>query len=168
MEKKDKYTSDNEIEILDWDSIVGDNSKSKKKAESDNRAQKIQIPNLTPANKETDLTEESEQKVKKKHEKATWKDWVIRIGIACCILCGMYLTVVYSKIPFIAKWRTIYIETAMTTNSHQWLATLFFPQSVIDEVMANRQKNLDKQANADSHWEEELEDLSTKDFFDIY
>ena len=63
MEKKDKYTSDNEIEILDWDSIVGDNSKSKKKAESDNRAQKIQRPNLTPANKETDLTEESEQKI---------------------------------------------------------------------------------------------------------
>lgn len=168
MGKKDKYTSDNEIEILDWDSIIGDDSKPERKTASDSHTQKIQIPNLTPAKKKTELTDEPEKKVKKKREKATWKDWVIRIGIACCILCGMYLTVVYSNIPFIAKWRTIYIETAMTTNSHQWLATLFFPQSVIDEVMENRQKNLDKQASADSHWEEELEDLNTKDFFDIY
>lgn len=168
MGKKDKYTNDNKIEIMDWDSIVGEDSKPKGKTESDSHIQKIQIPKVTPAKKETELTDEPERKVKKKREKATWKDWVIRIGIACCILCGMYLTVVYSNIPFIAKWRTIYIETAMTTNSHQWLATLFFPQSVIDEVMANRQKNLDKQANADSHWEEDLEDLSTKDFFDVY
>ena len=151
MGKKDKYTNDNEIEIMDWDSIVGEDS-----------------PNLTADNNETDLTEELEKNNKKNREKATWKDWVIRVGIACCILFGMYLTVVYSNIPFIAKWRTIYIETAMTTNSHQWLATLFFPQSVIDEVMANRQKNLDKQANANSHWEEDLEDLSTKDFYDVY
>ena len=150
MGKKDKYTNDNEIEIMDWDSIVGEDS-----------------PNLTADNNETNLTEESKNN-KKNREKATWKDWVIRVGIACCILFGMYLTVVYSNIPFIAKWRTIYIETAMTTNSHQWLATLFFPQSVIDEVMANRQKNLDKQANANSHWEEDLEDLSTKDFYDVY
>lgn len=150
MGKKDKYTNDNEIEIMDWDSIVGEDS-----------------PNLTADNNETNLTEESKNN-KKNRERATWKDWVIRVGIACCILFGMYLTVVYSNIPFIAKWRTIYIETAMTTNSHQWLATLFFPQSVIDEVMANRQKNLDKQANANSHWEEDLEDLSTKDFYDVY
>ena len=168
MGKKDKYTNDNKIEIMDWDSIVGEDPKPKGKTESDSHIQKIQIPKVTTAKKEAELTDEPERKVKKKREKATWKDWVIRIGITCCILCGMYLTVVYSNIPFIAKWRTIYIETAMTTNSHQWLATLCFPQSVIDEVMANRQKNLDKQANANSHWEEDLEDLSTKDFFDVY
>ena len=168
MGKKDKYTNDNKIEIMDWDSIIGEDPKPKGKTESDSHIQKIQIPKVTTTKKEAELTDEPERKVKKKREKVTWKDWVIRIGITCCILCGMYLTVVYSNIPFIAKWRTIYIETAMTTNSHQWLATLFFPQSVIDEVMANRQKNLDKQANANSHWEEDLEDLSTKDFFDVY
>ena len=99
------------------------------------------------------------------------KKWVIRIGIALCLLTGMYLTIVYSDIPFIEKWRTIYIETAMTTNSHQWLATLFFPQSVIDEVMAKRQQDLDAQTDLTSTWdgdEEDSVDLEQLDFFKRY
>ena len=38
-----------------------------------------------------------------------------------------YCTAVFSNIPFIKKWREIYIETAMTTGKHQWLATAFIP-----------------------------------------
>ncbi len=141
MGKTRKDTEENNI--IEWESLVEDDSTQRKK-DKKHTADKPAKP------------------------KATWKDWCIRIGIAFCILTGMYLTVVYSNIPFIAKWRTIYIETAMTTNSHQWLATLFFPQSVIDKVMANRKENLDKQMNANSHWEDELEDLGKKDFFDVY
>ena len=109
------------------------------------------------------IGEEPENKEPEKR-KTTWKDRVFRIGVTLCILVGMYLTIVYSSIPVIAKWRTIYIETAMTTNSHQWLATMFFPKSVIDKVMAERLKDLDKQKNADSHWEEDLEDIDKQDF----
>lgn len=46
-----------------------------------------------------------------------------------------YVTVVFGNIPFIVKWRNIWIETAMTTDQHQWLATAFFPDSLIKEIM---------------------------------
>lgn len=109
---------------------------------------------------------------KKAKKKMPLKKKLICGGVAICILVSMYLTIVYSNIPFIAKWRTIYIETAMTTNSHQWLATLFFPQSVIDEVMANRQKNLDAQANVESQWDEKEgaaeKNTELEKFFETY
>ncbi len=47
-----------------------------------------------------------------------------------------YVTVVYGNIPFVVKWRNIWIETAMTTDQHKWLATAFFPDRLVDEVMA--------------------------------
>lgn len=58
-------------------------------------------------------------------------------------LAALYLIAVFSDIPFIAKWRTLWIETAMTTADHQWLATAFIPASVIDKVMANKNTTTD-------------------------
>ncbi|MBQ8509015.1 MAG: phosphodiester glycosidase family protein [Clostridia bacterium] len=55
------------------------------------------------------------------------------IAVIVCVL--LYCLLVFSNIPFIAYWRGIYIETAMTTADHQWLATAFIPSSVIEEVM---------------------------------
>lgn len=51
------------------------------------------------------------------------------------IMTALYTAVVYSDISFIKYWRTIWIETAMTTRTHQWLATAFFPSNVIDGIM---------------------------------
>lgn len=53
-------------------------------------------------------------------------------------LLALYLTFVYSSIPLIANWRTIWIETAMSTRNHQWLATMFIPDSIIQEVLKNQ------------------------------
>ncbi len=50
----------------------------------------------------------------------------------------MYSVFVFSSIPFIKYWRTIYIETAMTTADHQWLATAFIPKYIIDDVMSQK------------------------------
>lgn len=57
---------------------------------------------------------------------------------AVLLLAAMYAAAVYSPIPFIARWRAIWIETAMTTADHQWLATAFIPKSVIDDVMSKQ------------------------------
>ena len=121
---------------------------------------------------ETEPVKPEGKKRRRRTGKKPLEKHCIRFGIVLCILVCMYLTIVYSSIPFIKKWRTIYIETAMTTNSHQWLATLFFPQSVIDEVMANYQKNLDSQKNLASTWEGETETETEEDksenFFEEY
>ncbi len=66
------------------------------------------------------------------------KKRVIIPSAAVILAVTMYLLFVFSNIPFIKYWRNIYIETAMTTGDHQWLATAFIPSHIIGEVMANK------------------------------
>lgn len=58
-------------------------------------------------------------------------------AVIAAAVCGvlLYLLFVLSAIPFIVKWRTLYIETAMGTMTHQWLATAFLPEAVIEDAM---------------------------------
>ena len=63
------------------------------------------------------------------------------ITIPICVILVLaltYLFLIFSNIPFISYWRTIYIETAMTTADHQWLATAFIPKFIIDDVMSKK------------------------------
>ncbi len=88
----------------------------------------------------------------KKHRLSVWH----KLGIAACTaaaLAGLYCTLVFSHIPVIEKWRTIYIETAMGTMTKQWLATMFLPQSIIDDVMNGRATIEYRQEEYNSDWE---------------
>lgn len=89
---------------------------------------------------------------KKREHKIKKRYWIP--GLTALILAGLYLLAVYSNIPFIAKWRTIYIETAMSTFTHQWLATKFIPGSVIDEVMARAEEQNQEQDSLISTWDD--------------
>lgn len=66
-----------------------------------------------------------------------------------------YFVCVYSQNSFISKWRTIYIETAMDTLSHQWLATSIIPEDIIQQVMDKRREGLSQQVNLSSSWTKE-------------
>lgn len=59
------------------------------------------------------------------------------ITIMVALLISAYISVVFFDIPVISDLRNIYIETAMTTGDHQWLATMIFPEELIDRVMNN-------------------------------
>lgn len=52
-----------------------------------------------------------------------------------------YLLLIFGNIPYLTYWRNIYIETAMTTGNHKWLATAFFPKPIIDKVMSKQVTN---------------------------
>ena len=65
------------------------------------------------------------------------KKKIIKIIALLLVFEALYLFVVFTNTPFIAKWRTIYIETAMSTMTKRWMATAFFPEKIIDEVMSN-------------------------------
>ena len=54
---------------------------------------------------------------------------------ALSIIIIGYTTFVFLPIPFVRYWRNIYIETAMTTATHKWLATYFIPSNIINSVM---------------------------------
>ncbi len=44
---------------------------------------------------------------------------------------GLYFYLCYTDNAFVSKWRDIYVQTAMTTLSHQWLATDLLPEKVM-------------------------------------
>jgi exopolysaccharide biosynthesis protein len=75
--------------------------------------------------------------------------WIV--SILLFMVLG-YCTAVFSNIPFIKKWRGIYIETAMTTGKHQWLATAFIPGYIIDDVMRPALEEQAKQDALESKW----------------
>lgn len=72
-------------------------------------------------------------KQKKQKVKKPLKVLAIWLTVILC-LEGLYFFCVYTENAFVKKWRTIYINTAMDTMRHQWLATYFIPKDVIDEV----------------------------------
>ena len=94
------------------------------------------------------------KKGQKAEEEKEPRPLLLILFLVLAILAGLYLTAVYSDIPFIAKWRTAYIQTAMNTLSHQWLATAFIPRSVIDKVLAEMEAAREAQIGINSEWDE--------------
>ena len=76
----------------------------------------------------------------------------------------MYPFLLYTPNAFVTRWREWYIETAMGTMTHQWLATWFIPENIINEVMTKRYLMNQKQegivSNWDGAWEEKEEDTA--------
>lgn len=68
-----------------------------------------------------------------------WK-WILGVLLTLALLYGI---AVFSHNPFVEEWRTLYIETAMSTMNHQWLATKFIPESIISDVMEKARKQMD-------------------------
>jgi len=75
---------------------------------------------------------------------------IILAVILALELC--YFFVIYTENSFISKWRGIYIQTAMDTLSHKWLATAIIPSDVIAEVMDGRQQLSMDQDGKESQW----------------
>lgn len=66
-------------------------------------------------------------KPKKQKVKKPLKTLAIWLLVILC-LEALYFFCVYTNNSFVKKWRTIYINTAMDTMRHQWLATYFIPK----------------------------------------
>ena len=85
-------------------------------------------------------------------KKPKWQRVVLIVLAVIVALEACYAVVVYSNIPLIARLRTSYIQTAMSTMRHQWLATAFFPKDVIDEVMEGVRAAEAGQVGVNSEW----------------
>ena len=91
---------------------------------------------MRPDKKKDNSSGKNGEKPKQKLKKSVVAFLVFSIVLVLGVVG--YITVVFGNIPFIVKWRNIWIETAMTTDQHKWLATWFFPDSLIDEVMSGQ------------------------------
>ena len=125
-----------------------DAARPRRSAPDDRR--RVQQPAPAPAGKHG----RKAKKAKKPKKKKSLGRRLLILFLVLAILAGLYLTAVYSDIPFIAKWRTAYIQTAMNTLSHQWLATAFIPRSVIDKVLAEMEAAREAQIGINSEWGE--------------
>lgn len=89
------------------------------------------------------------------------------LGLTCFFmicLTVVYPLLLYTPNAFVTRWREWYIETAMGTMTHQWLATAFIPHDIIEEVMSKRYLLNQRQVDVASSWlgtDEEEEQAST-------
>ncbi len=121
-----------EEEIVDLDHLADGLSEVRKyKSKDKTKKTKEKAPAPPP------LTKEQETKKRKKRVRP-WAVMILLFAIGVLTIVSSYVTVLYGNIPFVVKWRNIWIETAMTTDQHKWLATSFFPDRLIDEVMSRQ------------------------------
>ena len=64
----------------------------------------------------------------------------------------IYLVAIYSNNEYIVKYRTMYIQTGMSTINHKWLVTSFIPSEMIDEVMLKGYDSALNQHGQGSNW----------------
>lgn len=85
---------------------------------------------------------------KQKNPKKTLS--IILAVILALELC--YFFAIHTDNAFISKWRSIYIITAMDTNSHKYLATAIIPSDIIADVMDERKLAQTAQDGIESEW----------------
>lgn len=78
------------------------------------------------------------------------------------LILGSYAFFVYSSIPVVKQLRESYIETAMSTLSHHWMAEWFFPQWMIDDVMNRVKESEEKQIGIESQWDSKKDNEDQK------
>lgn len=108
------------------------------------------------------------KKVKVKKKKKSLKRKLITLVSVILVLAAAYTFLVFTNIPFIKNLRDAYIETAMSTMTHQWLAEWFFPESVIDEVVNRMHDAQDKQVGIESKWKEDPIEKANNDFYAMF
>lgn len=102
------------------------------------------------------------RKARKKQKKAKKKSSplkVVSILLALILFIELaYCLVIFTDlIPPIAKLRSIYIETAMSTMRHQWLAKALIPGDIVQEVIDNINQSKADQVQMNSGWEDVTE-----------
>lgn len=104
---------------------------------------------------------------KKKKAKKRGKVFIV-LACVLAIFVGLYFFVVYTQLPFVKNLRDIYIETAMQTMSHHWLAELIFPDDVIAEVMDKVNSATDAQVGIESNWNHLFDKKDARDFYELF
>lgn len=88
---------------------------------------------------------------KQKKPRNRWKTLIAVLSILLALEI-LYCVAIFSNIPFIVRLRNAYIETAMSTMSHHWLAEAFIPKDIIDEVQARSRAARESQIGKNSNW----------------
>lgn len=120
-------------------SNMNTNRNATNRVQNDSTASRTRTQSRTSVSTKTTDRNTSAKTVQNKKRKKDKANIVMRVTtvlvICLTLVISIYALVVFGNVPFITKWRNIWIETAMTTDQHKWLATSFFPEALINEVM---------------------------------
>lgn len=110
-----------------------------------------------PAPRRTESKPRKAKKEKKAKKKGPLKVVAVLLAILLFIELAYCLAIFTDLIPPIAKLRTIYIETAMSTMRHQWLAKALIPGDIVQAVVDNINQAQADQVGVNSGWEDVTE-----------
>ena len=111
-----------------------------------------------PAPVKKEKKEKKERKPRKEKKKRNpLKITAVLLAIVLFIEAAYCLVIFTDLIPPVAKLRSIYIETAMSTMRHQWLAKALIPGDIVQEVIDNINQSKADQVQMNSGWEDVTE-----------
>lgn len=97
-------------------------------------------------------------------KKLSAKHYILSICVSFIVVCViMVLSIFYLPLKPLQYFRNLYISTAMTTHTHQWLATAFFSEETINEVMGEVPKDFEENSETINFYVEE----DTIEVFDV-
>ena len=96
--------------------------------------------------------EKKEKKSKEKKKGSGLKALAWILAVLLFLECAYCVVIFTDWIPPISKLRGIYIETAMSTMRHQWLAKALIPGDVVQKVIDNINKAKEEQVGVNSSW----------------
>lgn len=108
-----------------------------------------------PAPVKKEKKEKKERKPRKEKKKRNpLKITAVLLAIVLFIEAAYCLVIFTDLIPPVAKLRSIYIETAMSTMRHQWLAKALIPGDIVQGVVDSINKAQADQVGVNSGWED--------------
>lgn len=108
---------------------------------------------VSPTSEEPEEEQEyrPRRRTRNKKKRSGLKTAAIILTVLLCLEI-LYCIAIFSDIPFVKRLRYMYIETAMTTMSHHWLAEAFIPQDIIQGVLKERGDAKEGQMGMTSNW----------------
>lgn len=100
---------------------------------------------------------EPQRKPRRKHS------FLRGLAVVLAVLLGLYGFVLWAPIPAVERLRNMYIETALSTMTHRWLATSFFPKSIVEEVRQQMKAAQESQNGIHSDWNSSGQEHTTPD-----
>ena len=97
------------------------------------------------------------RKPKKEKVKKPLKTLAIWLTVLL-VLEGLYFFCAYTTNEFVSHWRTVYINTALSTMRHRWLATALLPKDVVQEVIDHNTAISQQASGKTSSWEKKNDD----------
>ena len=90
------------------------------------------------------------------------------ILLALLLLCTYCVAAFTDWVPVLSDLRSTFIETALGTMEHKWLATAFFPDHMVEAVRAGMEADRLAQAGQNSSDWGTADNSETRDFFELF